>query len=211
MMNDHFRPVAAAPDLGNSALCLLADNGVLHIRTFHLCAGYVLGVLDRAGLAPDLRLHICESHPVRSGAHAPHPDVLDLHIDDADLDTLLAVGRVLRRSGVVAHAYSARYDQQWSGPLVSYDRVLPPIGRLSRYATLHSIDFGFHDGYWFFGHPTQLDGLVTMARQPHVVSSDFGGVSAFCVDEAAEGKRLAETYSARGGHIWEDQFGPSRD
>lgn len=192
-----------APRQQNSAVLLGLPDGAAYLCAMSGAGHWGVQILGRCG-------YDIAASSFDSTTAGGHPIVeyreIRLHGVEPGPERIAELGRLLRRHGVVAHAYVAQQLREQDRPLrfqrVGGTTAFPDL------PILHRVTFSHGLGVHHLGHPRQLVDLLRRAPddvEPVEVPAEDGRLGAL-ISPPELARQMEETYEEAGGSVHVSAF-----
>lgn len=194
---------SAAPRWQNSAVLLGFPDGVAYLCAMSGAGQWGVQVLGRCGY--DLTASSFDSSTAGGRPVVEYREIR-LHGMEPGPERLTELGRMLRRQGVVTHAYVAEQVHGRERPL-QFRRV-GEVTAFPDLPALHRVEFSHELGVHHFGHPRQLVDLLRRApedSEPLEVLAEDGRLGGL-ISSPALAAQMEQAYEVAGGAVHRSAF-----
>ncbi len=192
-----------APVLRNSAVLVLFPDGTLHLRAMSNAGTLAVQLLAQWGHS----LVVDSYADVTVDTGVPITRYREISLaEPVSAEEAAELGRMLRLSGVVLHAYAGEEE---AGRLRF--RRIGGVSAFPELRVLHRTAFDAGHGHQYFGHPRQLRlfaRLVGEGAAVEAVPAEEGGLSSLVLADSAAAVRAERRYQEEfGGLVVADSCG----
>lgn len=190
------------------ALVISHISGVIHVRTFPNYYGAVLRALTEAKI--EVSVGVAEDDDFFGDCRSiwiepPHDDEEPMWIDE--------ILKALNSRGIWAIGYEGCIAPPEHPTVVRYQKV-NSVKTCATYGLLFLVEYGYHDGAWFFGEPQALLVVAELLAEAEYVGEsrvgEAGVESIVVVDAPALVDQVVAQLRERRIHVEREHFIPER-